>query len=238
MNVMDPMTASAERPLEWVGFDAGEAGWDANEDRHAILRSRRSIRHYLQSQPSDATLQRIFASVAQAPSAHNRQPWRFVVVADRDLKARLAAAMGARLAADRRRDGDPEPAIAADVERSFQRITSAPVVIIVAMTLSEMDRYPDEARARAEWLMAVQSTAMAGQNLLLAAAAEGLGACWMCAPLFCESDVKHALSLPPEWDVQGLVTLGYAARPAPIKPRKRVADFVFVAEPGRGRPPA
>ena len=40
--------------------------------------------------------------------------------------------------------------------------------------------------------MAVQSTAMAGQNLLLAAHALGLGACWMCAPCFHQRlYVKH-----------------------------------------------
>jgi coenzyme F420-0:L-glutamate ligase/coenzyme F420-1:gamma-L-glutamate ligase len=60
-------------------------------------------------------------------------------------------------------------------------------------------------------LMAVQSTAMATQNLLLAAHAEGLGACWMCAPLFCPDRVAEALRLPKGWDPQALVTLG---RPA------------------------
>ena len=66
-------------------------------------------------------------------------------------------------------------AVRSDVIRSFQRITGAPVVIVVAMTLAEMDSYPDESRARAEYLMAVQSTAMATQNLLLAAHAYGPG---------------------------------------------------------------
>ena len=210
---------------------------DVQGEAHALLRGRRSIRHYQTRQPSDAALTRIFASVAQAPSAHNRQPWRFLLIADDGLKARLASAMGARLAADRRRDGDDEPAIEADVGRSFRRITGAPVVAVIAMTLADMDRYADEDRTRAEWLMAVQSTAMAGQNFLLAAAAEGLGACWMCAPLFCAAEVKRVLSLPDDWQVQGLATLGYAARPAPIKPRKPLHDFVFVAAPDGTRQP-
>ncbi len=204
-------------------------------DGHELLRGRRSIRHYAPEPPAAAVLQRIFACVAYAPSAHNRQPWRFLVISDCNLKVKLAEAMGARLAADRRRDGDPELAIRTDVERSFRRLTGAPVVILVAMTLAEMDRYPDGPRAHAEWLMAVQSTGMAGQNLLLAAEAEGLGACWICAPLFCEPEVKHALSLPDDWQVQGLVTLGYAARPAPVKPRKPLPEFVFVGELDRER---
>jgi F420 biosynthesis protein FbiB-like protein len=205
---------------------------------HALIRARRSVRRYEERQPSHAALERVFGSVAHAPSAHNRQPWRFLLITDRGCKATLATAMGERLAADRRRDGDAEALIEADVARSLKRITGAPVVIVVAMTLAEMDRYPDQERARAEWLMAVQSTAMAGQNLLLAAAAEGLGACWMCAPLFCAPEVKRVLSLPNDWEVQGLVTLGYPARPAAIKPRKPLSEFVLLAGAEYGREPA
>jgi coenzyme F420-0:L-glutamate ligase / coenzyme F420-1:gamma-L-glutamate ligase len=196
---------------------------------HSLLRRRRSIRHYEPQPPTAEVLDRIFVSVGLAPSAHNRQPWRFFVIANRDLKVGLADVMGSRLASDRRRDGDPEEAIAKDVSRSFLRITNAPIVIIVALTLADMDHYPDPARARAEWLMAVQSTAMAGQNLLLAAEEEGLGACWMCAPLFCEAEVKRALSLPDDWELQGLITLGFTERLGPLKVRKPLSEFVVFA---------
>lgn len=198
---------------------------------HALLRSRRSIRRYRPEKPALDALARIFESAAFAPSAHNRQPWRYLVIADDRHKADLARAMGARLAADRRRDGDDEVTIKTDVERSFARITGAPIVILVAVTLAEMDAYSDAFRAEAEYLMAVQSTAMATQNLLLAAHAEGLGACWLCAPLFCPADVSRELSLPPDWRPQGLVTLGYPARSGMLKPRKPNAAFVFHAAP-------
>jgi F420 biosynthesis protein FbiB-like protein len=134
--------------------------------------------------------------------------------------------MGDRLTQDRKRDGDADDVIRADVERSYRRIVEAPVVIVVALTLADMDRYPDEARSRAEYLMAVQSTAMATQNLLLAAHAEGLGACWMCAPLFCPDTVRTALNLPANWEPQGLLTIGYAAKPGKLKPRRPLNAFV------------
>jgi len=158
-------------------------------------------------------------------------------VTDDGIKARLANVMGVRLAADRRHDGDAEAAVRVDVIRSYQRITGAPIVIVVAMTVAEMDSYPDESRARAEYLMAVQSTAMATQNLLLAAHAEGLGACWMCAPVFCPLEVKLALGIPEDWQPQGLLTLGYPARPGKLKPRKPLSEFVVFAGAlgGRGR---
>lgn len=201
-------------------------------DGHALLRSRRSVRQYRADPPPADQLERIFISAAQAPSAHNRQPWRYLVVTDDTLKVRLADVMGARLAADRRRDGDADEAIHADVLRSRARIVGAPVAILVALTVADMDRYPDEARNRAEFLMAAQSTAMATQNLLLAAHAEGLGACWLCAPLFCPADVAEALSLPEDWIPQGLITLGYPERTGKLRPRKPLAEFVRYARPG------
>ena len=201
------------------------------QNAHALLRGRRSIRYYRPGLPPAAVLNRVLSSAATAPSAHNRQPWRYLVATDAGTKERLAEAMGARLAADRQRDGDDQEAIQRDVNRSNDRITSAPVVIVVATTLTEMDSYPDESRARAEHLMAVQSTAMATQNLLSAAHAEGLGACWMCAPLFCPSEVRHVLQLPEDWLPQGLITLGYPARPGKFKSRKAISEFVLFARP-------
>jgi F420 biosynthesis protein FbiB-like protein len=103
------------------------------------------------------------------------------------------------------------------------------------MSMMDMDRYPDERRQDNEWLMAVQSTAMAGQNLLLAAQAEGLGACWMCAPLFCPDVVKHTLALPADWQPQGLVTCGYPAETRE-KERAPLGTRVLYDDPGhRGR---
>jgi coenzyme F420-0:L-glutamate ligase/coenzyme F420-1:gamma-L-glutamate ligase len=197
------------------------------EEAHSFLRSRRSVRRYGPRLPSAESIQRIFATASQAPSAHNRQPWRFLVLSSFETKDALASAMARRLVLDRQRDGDPEDMIEQDVQRSRQRITDAPIVIVIALTLEEMDSYPDGMRRQCEYLMAVQSTAMATQNLLLSAHAEGLGACWMCAPLFCPDDVKAALQMSDSWHVQGLVTLGYPSQPGRVRARKSVSDFVI-----------
>ena len=52
---------------------------------------------------------------------------------------------------------------------------------------------------------------MAAQNLLLLAHAEGLGACWLCAPLFVPQLVVQTLGLPADWEPLGLITLGWPA---------------------------
>ncbi len=180
-------------------------------DLQQLLQTRRSIRRYTADLVPPEVVERLLTAAIWAPSAHNRQPWRFATVTTAEAKARLARAMGERLRADRLADGDPADAVEADAGRSLARIAGAPVVIVVCLTLADMDYYPDPRRSQAEYLMAVQSVAMAVQNLLLAAHAEGLGACWMCAPLFCGEAVRESLDLPGDWQPQALVTLG---RPA------------------------
>ena len=196
------------------------------------MRERRSIRRYRPDPLPDGTIERLIDAARFAPSAHNRQPWRFVVLQDAEDKARLADAMGERLRADRLADGDDPQAIESDVANSRARIVAAPAVIAVCFTLADMDHYPDARRAEAERLMAVQSTAMAVQNLLLLAHAEGLGACWMCAPLFCPDTVKPALDLPSDWQPQALITLGYPAS-AGRKPRAPRRSRRSCGESGR-----
>lgn len=171
-------------------------------------------------------IERLISAASRAPSAHNRQPWRFCVVTTGPGKTRLAEAMGRRLRADRAHDGDGTGVIEADVRRSYERITAAPVVVVVCVCLDEMDHYEDSRRSDAERLMACQSTAMAGENLLLAAEAEGLGSCWMCAPLFCPEEVCEALTLPPQWMPQGLVLLGRPAEAGRMRQRKPLAEIM------------
>ena len=215
---------------------AAAIGFDALREATDLMAGRRSIRRYRPDPVPPALIDELLRAAIDAPSAHNRQPWRFVVMTDREDKARLAAAMGQRLRADRRRDGDDPAAVEADAARSFERITGAPVVILVAATLSDMDVYRDTLRHDAEYLMAVQSTAMAVQNLLLAAHAAGLGACWMCAPLFCPEAVVAALELPADWRPQALVTLGHPAAPGKPYSRRPLADVVRTPR-GRGAGP-
>ncbi len=173
---------------------------------------RRSIRRYRSDPIPREVVSRLLMLAGWAPSAHNRQPWRFAVVETPDRKTSLAQAMGARLRHDLEADGVPEPVIVADVARSHDRITAAPVLVILCLSMQNMDVYTDAHRNLLEKWMAVQSVAMAGQNLLLAAHDAGLGACWMCAPLFAPDIVTAVLDLPQDWEPQGMLTLGYPAQ--------------------------
>jgi F420 biosynthesis protein FbiB-like protein len=193
-----------------------------------MIRTRRAIRRYEQRPVPVELLHLILETAMWAPSAHNRQPWRFAVLSEYDEKAHLAQAMGARLFRDRTADGDLPEVIDRDVGRSFARITGAPVVIAVCLSMRDMDRYPDERRNAAERTMAIQSVAMAAQNMWLLAHAAGLGACWLCAPLFVPNLVRDTLNLPSDWEPQGLLTLGWPAQQKTKERRPWQDNVLFI----------
>jgi F420 biosynthesis protein FbiB-like protein len=206
-----PFPPSVEQPAAPEGLrEEGFWQW---------IQGRRSIRRYLDRPVEPALMARILEAAIWAPSAHNRQPWRFCVVMDPAQKARLSQAMAEQWRVDLAKDRLEPAAINQMVNRSHARITGAAALVMVCLSMADMDSYPDARRASAEWAMAVQSTALATQNLLLAAHHYGLGACWMCAPLFVPSLVRQTLDLPDDWEPQALITLGY---PAETKQKERV----------------
>ena len=176
-----------------------------------LIRSRRSVRRYQDRPIPRALLVELLEVAKWSPSAHNRQPWRFALITTADVQHGLAGAMGDRLRQDLSADGVPPDAVEKDANRSYARITGAAALICLCLSMEDMDTYPDEKRSHNEHMMAVQSTAMAGQTLLLAAHQAGLGACWMCAPLFCPDVVRDTLNLPDDWEPQALIALGYPA---------------------------
>ena len=184
---------------------------------HRFLRSRRTVRRFLEKPVPREVLERVLRTALHAPSAHNRQPWRWVLVQSHQARRDLTEALARAYRQDLTRDGLPPAAIEARVARSRKRLMEAPVLLLLCHDRSTEDTYPDARRQRAEHLMGVQSTALAGVYLLLAAEAEGLRGVWMCAPLFAAEAVRTALHLPPTWEPQAFLVLGYPAGP----PRKK-----------------
>jgi F420 biosynthesis protein FbiB-like protein len=194
-------------------------------DLHSFLRSRRSVRRFKVDPVPAASIERILNTATFAPSAHNRQPWRFAVLTDPSHKSRLANAMALAFRQDLEGGNLPGEEVDAQVEKSRSRINSAPVVVVLCMDMSEMDLYPDSRRSAAERIMAIQSTANAGLQLLLAVFAEGLGGVWNCAPLFAPAVVNRALDLPDAWEPQGMFLIGFPAENPEAKPRKPVEEI-------------
>ena len=132
---------------------------------------------------------------------------------------------------DLEQDGMPPEKIQAQVKRSKDRMTSAPVIVVLNLDMTEMDVYPDRKRKRAEFRMAMQSVANAGMQLLLAAHAEGLGGVWICSPLFAQKTVQETLKLPKSWEPQGMLYLGYPDVIPDARERKSLDEItMYTAE--------
>jgi coenzyme F420-0:L-glutamate ligase/coenzyme F420-1:gamma-L-glutamate ligase len=196
-------------------------------DLQQVILARRSVRHYTAEPVSADVIEELLRAAMWAPSAHNCQPWRWVVVTRPETQARLARAMGEQMRADRLADGDAPGVIEAALARSYSRLTGAAALIVACCVLSGVEAPPGSRVWRAEKAMAMQSVAAAVDHLLLAAQEAGLAACWMCAPLFCPAAVRQALALPEDWDAEALVTLGHPAEAKEAAPRRPWAETVL-----------
>ena len=190
------------------------------------IRERRSIRKYLPKKVPKELVEEFLVAAGWAPSAHNAQPWRFIVLADSAVKRELALAMADAWAADITKDG---LTIEEDKRKaSVERFASVPVLILACLTMEGMQKFPDERRQKCERDLAMQSLGAAMQNLLLASHAKGLGACWFCAPSFCKETVRKVLKIPVAVEPEALIALGYPAENPPTPTRKRLGEYCFL----------
>ncbi|OQX53982.1 MAG: nitroreductase [Candidatus Aminicenantes bacterium 4484_214] len=160
------------------------------------IRKRRSIRKYKGDPLPEDTFHRILEAGRLAPSGKNFQPWKFIVVRDERIKRQLAEA---------------------SARQYF--IAEAPIIIVAC-------GFPEQSYARlgrymSSWAVDV---AIALQQMMLQATAEGVGTCWIGA--FEEQEVKKILQVPEEVRVLGLTPLGYPAEDPPARPRKPLEQII------------
>ena len=109
-----------------------------------------------------------------------------------------------------------------------ERFADAPVLILACFTMDGLRKFPDVERQMCERDLAVESLGAAMQNLLLAAHAKGLGACWFCAPGFCKGTVRKVLEIPESVEPQAFVVLGYPAEKTQVPIKKLLEGYCFV----------
>ncbi len=158
-----------------------------------VIHSRHAVRDFAERDVSPGLVTSLLSAAVEAPSAGNRQSWRFYVVRDPATRSALGqAALGQMFLAE------------------------APVVIVVcADPARSASRYQERGRR----LYTFQDTAAATENLLLAATALGLGACWVGA--FDEDGVQRALDLPAGLIPVAIVPIGYPAAPSQRESTRR-----------------
>lgn len=177
------------------------------------IKSRRTTRTYLERPVPEELVDTVLDAALSAPSAHNCQPWVFYVVRGRGVRSRLIQQMVSAWERAMELDGRPKELIEQTKAKFTARFSAAPVLIVACVDHRALyyDRYADEERKRFEALLGHHSLAAAIENLLLAAHALGLGACWYSAPLFCQQSVRAALGIGEWLEPAALITLGYPA---------------------------
>jgi coenzyme F420-0:L-glutamate ligase / coenzyme F420-1:gamma-L-glutamate ligase len=198
-----------------------------SEALHEFLRTRRSIRRFRPDPVSATFLQKIIETATYSPSAHNDQPWRFVIVETADAKTKITRAISEKFREDLSSKGIDESVIAQKVNRTARRIDEAGAIVLLCRDTTRMNTQQDIVIETIETTLAIQSVAAAGLQLLLAAHAEGMGGTWICWPLYAPAEICSTLDLPSGWRPEGLFFLGYPDEKPLTPPRKPIEETVL-----------
>jgi len=165
------------------------------------IRTRRSIRKYLEKPVAWDDVCKILEAGRFAPSAGNLQNWKFVVVLEFERRRKLA-------------------------EASLQQywMESAPVHIVICSEPHKAEKYYG---IRGERLYSIQNCAAAATNMLLAAHAIGLAGCWVGA--FDEDMVARTIGLVESEGArpQIILTIGYSDEKVPAPARHPLEAIMF-----------
>ncbi|HTO21208.1 MAG TPA: nitroreductase family protein [Spirochaetia bacterium] len=167
-------------------------------DVFEAIRTRRSVRAWLDRPVEEELLLRVLEAARAAPSARNAQEWRFVAVTDPETRRKIA------------QDAARQPFIG-----------TAPVLLACC---AESDGRVMRCGQPAYPI----DVAIAMDHLALAAAAQGLGTCWIGS--FDEGMVKALLGIPSAVRVVQLMPLGWPADPAPAAKSRLAMDTILHRE--------
>lgn len=176
------------------------------------LMHRRSVREFAATALDRETVEALLDAAVHAPTAMHRQPWRFVVIQDRDQLRRYSDRAKALLRAQADRPGEtPHPELEVMLADPAYNIFYDGSTVIVICRADRHDRF-GEADC---WL--------AAENLMLAADAAGLGTCCigLALDVLQQPDVKTELGIPDAADAVAAVLVGVprnSAQPTPRQP--------------------
>ncbi|MEV0914132.1 nicotinate-nucleotide--dimethylbenzimidazole phosphoribosyltransferase [Streptomyces sp. NPDC049967] len=211
--VLPEAEAEAETEPE-VEAEAGEApvtsppapGYD-DAEREAVLRvmrERRDIRNGFRSDPvPHEVLLRVLEAAHTAPSVGHSQPWDFVVI--RSAETRRSMHELAQRQRDAYAKSLPKARAKQFKELKIEAILETPVNIVVTADPTRGGRHTLGRHTQPQ--MAPYSSALAVENLWLAARAEGLGVGWVS--FFDEREMVRSLGLPEHLEVVAYLCVGY-----------------------------
>ena len=185
-------------------------------DLYEAIKGRRSIRKFKSDPIPNVILERMLAMATWAPSGMNLQNWYFVVIGGKrkDALVDIASKSYVHVGPVLKEVFAEKPGIVDFTKNFFKRLGGAPVVVCA---------YYEPSRERPE--TSIQTVAAAIQNLLLAAHAEGLGACWMTGPVHVAQQINEFLDIGNKTLV-AVIPMGYPDQSPPV-PKRRPDRVVF-----------
>lgn len=189
------------------------------------INDRRSIRRFTRDAVSERDIKEILGLAIQAPSAKNRQPWKFIITQD-SAKEEMIRVFSAGL--DRE---ESAKAVLPDSRRhikaaryTIEILKQAPVVIFV-MNTEGKGLFADLSREERMYETAnIESVSAAVQNMLLGAAEKGLGSLWICDIFFAYEELCEWLN--SEGELLAAVALGVPDEQPKARPRKKLDDVI------------
>ena len=183
-----------------------------------LLRGRRSTPARLLGGPAPdlQTIERITRSALRVPDHGKLQPWRILL-----LRGAARQAFGEWLLAHRAASQPPPSDAVLDKER--QKLTSAPVILVVISRITSTERIPEQ-----EQLLSGGCVCF---GLLLAAHAEGLGAQWLTGWAAYDPQVASHLGLGEGERILGFVHLGRAMEEVPERVRPVLTEQLSEWQP-------
>lgn len=187
-----------------------------NETMKSIF-NRRSTRSFQDRKIPREDLSLILEAANQAPSAHNQQSWRFIVIEEPKKTELVNVITGTA-------PRFPRPASAL-LRMAARSIAGAPIVIAIINTGELIERGPklfevDKDTARDFFrIMEIQSSAAAVENMLIAATSLGLSTVWLGILIMIQREVLEFLQ-HPGGEFMAVVPVGYAQK-ATSGPKKR-----------------
>ncbi|WP_026476826.1 nitroreductase family protein [Alkaliphilus transvaalensis] len=170
------------------------------------IKTRRSIRKYIDRSVEEEKILQLIESARLAPSGSNSQPWHFIIVKSELNRQKLS-----------------------NVSHNQKWMLSAPVFIVcvadIRSRIKDGDNLSiDENSPHPELKQIIRDTTIAIDHMVIEAENLGLGTCWVA--WFTQEEIRPILNIPSDKYVVSIITVGYSDEMPKARPRKKLDEII------------